>query len=386
MASRILSRIPVPARLELLLIVSVMLLSVLLFRTQDWDNAGIAYFYHPELADPWPTASTPFLKFLYHVAPILTVGMGLAGLWLIVSSFIGGRSRYHRWMGIFLISSVLLGPGIIVNAIFKEHWERPRPRQTVEFGGDFQYHPLWEKGSNTHGKSFPCGHCSVGFILIALWYWWRRRRPKLGLFCLLFTLVIGGLLGIARVSAGAHYPSDVLWAFLFCWLTCWILYYPAFTLYRIPNRAQREDPHTIRTWQKMFLYGGVSITAFILILSALVATPYTMEESGAWVLKRIPQTIHIENKTRNKDWWVEIRQDEHLPLGTIAYEATWKGHALPGRSLQLNRTEENNTLQIYLLSSGWFTDIEGTLLLRIPVNVDPSHIQVRQPERLRHLN
>jgi membrane-associated PAP2 superfamily phosphatase len=385
MISRVLSRIPIPARFELLLIVSVMLLSVLLFRTQNWDNAGIAHFYHPELSDPWPTASTPFLKFLYHVAPILTVGMGLAGLWLIASSFIRGRSRYHRWMGIFLVSSILLGPGIIVNAIFKEHWERPRPRQTVEFGGDFQYHPLWQKGHDTHGKSFPCGHCSVGFILLALWYWWRRRRPKLGLLCFGFTLIIGGLLGVARMSAGAHYPSDVLWSLLFCWFTCWLLYYPVFALYRIPDCAERNDPHAIPTWKKSLLYGGVCLTGAILILSALVATPYAMEESGEWVLKRIPQSIQIDNQTRNKGWWVEIRQDPTLPLGTIAYEAQWRGHALPGKSLQLQHTETNGTLQITLQTSGWFTDIEGVLLLRIPVNVDPALIEVRAAERLRHL-
>ncbi len=64
--------------------------------------------------------------------------------------------------GAFLILSVVIGPGLIINAVFKDHWDRPRPRDVVEFGGMLQCTPAPLRGES--GESFPCGHCSVGFL------------------------------------------------------------------------------------------------------------------------------------------------------------------------------------------------------------------------------
>ncbi len=39
----------------------------------------------------------------------------------------------------FLALLYILGPGVLVNLLFKEHWGRPRPVNIVEFGGTQQY-------------------------------------------------------------------------------------------------------------------------------------------------------------------------------------------------------------------------------------------------------
>jgi membrane-associated PAP2 superfamily phosphatase len=74
-----------------------------------------------------------------------------------------------------LILSVVIGPGLIINAVFKDHWDRPRPRDVVEFGGMLQCTPAPLRGES--GESFLCGHCSVGFLFASGWWLWKRRRP-----------------------------------------------------------------------------------------------------------------------------------------------------------------------------------------------------------------
>src|ERR1700709_2284591 len=42
---------------------------------------------------------------------------------------------------IFLIASLIIGPGLIVNLGLKDHAHRPRPVHVVEFGGDQEFRP-----------------------------------------------------------------------------------------------------------------------------------------------------------------------------------------------------------------------------------------------------
>ena len=37
---------------------------------------------------------------------------------------------------LFILSTLAIGPGIITNLIFKDHWGRPRPFRVAAFGGD----------------------------------------------------------------------------------------------------------------------------------------------------------------------------------------------------------------------------------------------------------
>ncbi len=42
----------------------------------------------------------------------------------------------------FSVASLALGPGLLVNGVLKEHSHRPRPEQTMEFGGPWRFRPL----------------------------------------------------------------------------------------------------------------------------------------------------------------------------------------------------------------------------------------------------
>ena len=48
---------------------------------------------------------------------------------------------------VFLIATLALGPGVMANAIFKDHWHRPRPPGITKFYGHAQKRlvPFWSR-------------------------------------------------------------------------------------------------------------------------------------------------------------------------------------------------------------------------------------------------
>src|SRR5262245_24310420 len=73
---------------------------------------------------------------------------------------------------LFLLWSLALGPGLLVNLILKDHWGRPRPSMIAAFGGGSPYVPVWEISDFcARNCSFVAGEAStaawlVGFALL----------------------------------------------------------------------------------------------------------------------------------------------------------------------------------------------------------------------------
>jgi membrane-associated PAP2 superfamily phosphatase len=131
----------------------------------------------------------------------------------------------------------LLGPGLLVNVVFKDHWGRPRPVQVTELGGQEQYVPPGYFVVNGNGRSFPSGHSSIGFAFVAFWFLWRERKPAWARMALAFSVALGAAIGVTRMAAGGHFLSDVMWSAWVVLFTAWLLYYP---LMRIAERDQLD--------------------------------------------------------------------------------------------------------------------------------------------------
>jgi lipid A 4'-phosphatase len=145
----------------LILLIAIALAVTVLFALTPLDVAAARVFYRPGALDHWPLAKELPWSVLYRLAPWITAALVLSGLGMLA---FGGWRR----QGIFLLLSVVIGPGLLVNTVFKDHWGRPRPRDVVEFGGPLHYRPAPLPGGEG-GASFPCGHCSVGFLFAAGW-------------------------------------------------------------------------------------------------------------------------------------------------------------------------------------------------------------------------
>jgi lipid A 4'-phosphatase len=113
---------------------------------------------------------------------------------------------------LFLALMLALGPGLLINGIFKPLWNRPRPYNTVPFGGENEFLPVLSIGGRPANFSFPSGHASMGFYLMAPAFVLYRRRPRWAACFLLIGLAAGTLMGLTRIVAGSHFASDVLWS------------------------------------------------------------------------------------------------------------------------------------------------------------------------------
>lgn len=153
------------------------------------------------------------------------------------------KRMYHSWRipCIYLILTFGIGSGLIVHAILKEHWGRPRPRQVTEFGGDQIFRPYYEPHIDNllPSKSFASGHASLGYYFFALILLGKLYRSRL-IFWLGFGLAwgLGILLSLARVVQGGHFLSDTLASALIMWLTAWGL---AFWLFRYTDEFANKD-------------------------------------------------------------------------------------------------------------------------------------------------
>lgn len=186
----------------------------------------IARFFY----DKGSFASNPFYDFFYDkaVLPGLWVG-GLALLLLTLSFF--KKYQSYRNASLQLVLTLVIGAGLISHTILKDHWGRPRPKQVVEFGGIQTFRPFYSPNffeQPEPSKSFPCGHCTVGFYFFSLAFVFSRMgRKSWEWFFYLFALILGGLLGLTRMAQGGHFLSDVIFSGLILWwisgLFDWIL-------------------------------------------------------------------------------------------------------------------------------------------------------------------
>jgi len=186
------------------------------------DLAVSSRFY---IDGTWPVGDLFFWHLLYRLDRFPSISLGVAGLAAFLISF--ARVDYYRWRrsGIFLFLLLILGPGLLVNTVFKEHWGRPRPREIIEFGGKKQFLHPWQKGEDGNGRSFPSGHSSAAFYMTAPYFVYRRSNKRLARIWLSGGLIFGVLMSIARIAQGGHFLSDNLWAWGMVHLTALALYY-----------------------------------------------------------------------------------------------------------------------------------------------------------------
>lgn len=167
--------------------------------------------------------STPFEDFVFHYAvyPAFALGFLSLGFW-ILTFFVPAWKSCRSHCAILMLT-MALGAGLFVHTLLKDQWGRPRPRQIVEFGGHQQFRPYYLPNffhQPEPSKSFPCGHCTMGFYFFALALVCSRLGWRKGAFLsYLLALFLGILLGVTRMSQGGHFFSDVLVSALIMWLT-----------------------------------------------------------------------------------------------------------------------------------------------------------------------
>lgn len=201
----------------------ILVAGTLLFRFTSADVAISRPFYSGT-THGWPLLGAQPWKAIYQLGIVPAWGLGIGGLVVAMLGFFWTRVRPWRRAGLFLALLLLLGPGLLVNALFKPHWMRPRPAQTAAFGGQEQFEPVWDMGQNIRSRSFPSGHASMGFYLMAPAFLVYKRRRRLALTWFGVGLIGGAVMGLTRIVQGGHFASDVFWSAGCVYLTGLLLY------------------------------------------------------------------------------------------------------------------------------------------------------------------
>lgn len=168
----------------------------------------VASFFYKGVGE-WTYSKYPLWVFLYKYGPYFPFSIAIASSIILLLSFFVKRLKPNRTTTLFALLLLLLAPGLIVQNL-KITWGRPRPNETINFGGKYEYRTpfkpnfdlMWNK---SECNSFPSGHAAIGFYTLVLYFMFKRRRSLLTL-----GLIYGGLMGTGRIIQGGHYFSDIL--------------------------------------------------------------------------------------------------------------------------------------------------------------------------------
>jgi len=153
------------------------------------------------------------------------------GLWMVATQ----RDRWKQWrlpLAFFILSGAL-GPGLVVNSVFKEHWQRARPYEVVNFGGTEQFTRAGVITDQCDNNcSFVSGHVSCGFFFASLMLVQAQRRRRWALV----GCMAGAVIAFARMADMAHWLSDTLWAAPITWACSWLVWRALVWVYKEPDK------------------------------------------------------------------------------------------------------------------------------------------------------
>jgi len=337
-------------------ILMLMGILTLVFRMTDADIALERYFYSTEKG--WLLTYLPFWDFLYRYGIFPGYFLAFAGLIMITLSYWNVKYINYRKASMVLIFTLVVGPGLIVNLVLKDHTGRPRPREITEFGGNEKFVCVCEKAATNDGKSFPCGHCSMGFYLAIPYLFLRNRKKILAYSVLALGVGYGIIIGIARMMAGGHFASDVLWAGGIVWLTALTGYY----LFRadkpvdVPVLSSAEQKKKAR---RITLVMGILLP--VITIGLMLATPYFSSKEFHLTRKEFSKLrpgvilFDLGNST------VSLIADTTLRL-----EYKVNAFGFPNSKVRGHWTA-GDTCRYVFETMGWFTELKTDVKLKIPL-------------------
>ncbi|MFN3150552.1 phosphatase PAP2 family protein [Bremerella sp.] len=187
------------------------------------DLATTRQFFSTQ-GEPFPYSDTLLANLIYDFGPIPAIifGVGSVATWL--GSYLFASLRNYRKEALFCSLAILIGPGILINTVLKPNWGRPRPCDTVVFGGAYEYIPPGTIGPYEMAKSFPSGHASMGFVFLLPAFLLLRKNPKAATCVFVVGFLCGAGVGASRIAEGGHYLSDIAWSGAIVYFTGLALY------------------------------------------------------------------------------------------------------------------------------------------------------------------
>jgi len=193
-------------RVLVALIVALILVGALFALRPDLDLVVTRYIY--EHGGFWGASDAAReARDALRLAPYWLLG-GLTALWVGRRLGAANLAAPSGRAMIFLIASLTIGSGLIVNLGLKDHSHRPRPVHVREFGGEMDFRP-WDKfdGACKKNCGFASGEAASGFWMLAPAL---LAPPPWRALAIAASIVYGVAASALRVAFGGHFLSDVL--------------------------------------------------------------------------------------------------------------------------------------------------------------------------------
>lgn len=209
------------------------------FPQLDLEITGL--FYDPA-AKNFPLGTNSGLKFLREAAVWIQVLLIAPSVLVLLIKF--AIPRVKPWMSsraaIFLIATMALAPGLLVNVILKNHWDRPRPAAVTEFGGSERFVPWWDpRGQCRKNCSFVSGETSSAFWTLAP----AALAPPPWRFIAYASAIAYGVgMGVARMAMGGHFFTDVVFAGFFTFIVIVLIHGLIFRAKASDSESKTETP------------------------------------------------------------------------------------------------------------------------------------------------
>ncbi len=332
--------------LHFLLPILILAAGTLLFRATSLDLEIQSRYYLG--SGEWAFNDLPWAKFIYHYGNIPALLISLAALLSFIFSFSKAKALPYRKITVYLLLAMLIGPGLIANTILKDNWGRPRPRELIQFGGEYRYEAPLSIDPSSSGKSFPCGHATMGFYFFALGFLPLGKRKLWSFLCMLFALMWGSLIGWIRIGMGGHFASDVLWA-------AGIVYLASYGLFRL-LKLHREPfyyPNSLLPHQALKLYQKLllGLLGLLILGGVLLATPYSAK-------KTFPLEVMIPKQEKlTLELSFETADLSIVCAGQSQFSYRNNGFGFPGSKLKTRHSYQGDAFTFAQWKKGFFTEL-----------------------------
>lgn len=137
---------------------------------------------------------------------------------------------------LLLLSTLLVGPGLLTNVVLKDHWHRPRPVHLTQFNGDREFVAWWDNsGTCPRNCSFVSGEvASATWTLAAA----ALVPPPWRAIAYAAALTLTAGITLLRLAAGGHFVTDAIFAMVLTFLVVWIAHG---LIYRWPATRITDD-------------------------------------------------------------------------------------------------------------------------------------------------
>jgi len=267
------------------------------------------------------------------------------------------KMEKHRKTALLIMLTLFIGPAVTINVILKNYTGRPRPREIREFNGRMDFKNVFELGTPGRGYSFPCGHASMGFLFMALYFAYRRKNKAAACAALFGGLAYGSAMGAARMAQGAHFLSDVIWA-------CGITFISAeIAWYKILGGDRKSAFDAIKAGKsgKTVSVAVITLLLFALVIIFLFSVPFANDRS--YSLKPVKGVLELVMNVEGDVRIVQKKQGESIELKAA-------GFGFPRRmydgKLESIKTKNGVKYVFNSVKKGFFAELNSTVDVSLP--------------------